>query len=689
MSKHLGDYDAGNVIYGKFSTYQPSTGAAFALAGTPALSVYKDNSTTQSTAGITLTASFDSVTGLNHFTIDTSADGSFYADGSNFDIVITTGTVDSVSVVGTVVASFTLRKSSALKPTTAARTLDVASTGEAGIDFANVNLPVGAVPALGILDNGTAQAATSTTLQLRSAATFGDDTIIGAIVLAFGSTQGYWQVRQITDYVSSTDTATVDAWQVTPSGTITYLVIAAPPALAALPAVNVTQVDGAALDTHDAGSFPADVRSYGGTAGTFSGGRPEVNVSHAAGTAWNSGGIGAATLAADTITAAKIAADAGTEIATAVWASATRTLTALDEDDTTIDLDAAIRAAIGMAAANLDTQIGTLATASVLATVATYLDTEIAAIMAVTDKLDTTLQPQSGSAGYQFTEIALALAGAGGGLTVQDIVDGVWDEPMASHLSGGSTGASLNGAGSAGDPWTTALPGAYGAGTAGNIVGNNLDALISTRAAASALATVDTVVDAIQAKTDNLPTDPADESLIIAATDAIMTRLGAPAGVSVSADVAAVKTQTAAIEVDTQDIQGRLPAALVGGRMDASAGAMAANVITAASTAADYVTEVQNGLATAAALATVGGNVDAILVDTAEIGVAGAGLTALASAANLATVATYIDTEVAAIKAKTDSLTFTVAGKVDANTLYVNGTQVGGNGQPGTEWGPA
>lgn len=41
-------------------------------------------------------------------------------------------------------------------------------------------------------------------------------------------------------------------------------------------------------------------------------------------------------------------------------------------------------------------------------------------------------------------------------------------------------------------------------------------------------------------------------------------RLGAPAGASVSADVAAVKTQTAAIETDTQDLQGRLPAALTG-----------------------------------------------------------------------------------------------------------------------------
>jgi len=44
--------------------------------------------------------------------------------------------------------------------------------------------------------------------------------------------------------------------------------------------------------------------------------------------------------------------------------------------------------------------------------------------------------------------------------------------------------------------------------------------------------------------------------------------------------------------------------------------------------------------------------------------------------------------DVAAIKAKTDSLTFTVAGQVDANIQSVNDVTVTGNGQPGTEWGP-
>lgn len=56
--------------------------------------------------------------------------------------------------------------------------------------------------------------------------------------------------------------------------------------------------------------------------------------------------------------------------------------------------------------------------------------------------------------------------------------------------------------------------------------------------------------------------------------------------------------------------------------------------------------------------------------------------------ADVAAVAGYIDTEVAAIKAKTDSLTFTVAGQVDANIQSVNDVTVNGNGSAGTPWGP-
>ena len=106
MSKYLGDFTAGDVIDFKFTTFRPSTGAPFTLAGSPVVSVYKDNDLTQTTTGVALTVDFDSVTGLNHVRVTTT--DAFYANGSEFECVITTGTVDSVSVVGSCVGRFTL-----------------------------------------------------------------------------------------------------------------------------------------------------------------------------------------------------------------------------------------------------------------------------------------------------------------------------------------------------------------------------------------------------------------------------------------------------------------------------------------------------------------------------------------------------------------------------------------------------
>jgi hypothetical protein len=67
--------------------------------------------------------------------------------------------------------------------------------------------------------------------------------------------------------------------------------------------------------------------------------------------------------------------------------------------------------------------------------------------------------------------------------TVGAIADQVWDELLSGHSVSGSTGEALTASGGAGDPWITALPGAYSAGQAGYIVGNaatvNADALLN------------------------------------------------------------------------------------------------------------------------------------------------------------------------------------------------------------------
>ena len=59
--------------------------------------------------------------------------------------------------------------------------------------------------------------------------------------------------------------------------------------------------------------------------------------------------------------------------------------------------------------------------------------------------------------------------------------DVIWNDLTADHQIVGSMGKALTDAGSAGDPWGTALPGVYASGTAGNILGGRLDVLVSSR----------------------------------------------------------------------------------------------------------------------------------------------------------------------------------------------------------------
>lgn len=239
-----GDIALGDTIDIKFTTVG-ADGAPATLAGSPAVAAYVGNGTTEITAGITLTVDFDARTGLHNLRVVASS-GNGFAAGSDVDLVITAGTVGGTSVVGYKVASFSIEKRSALRPTTAGRTLDVASTGEAGIDLANVNLPNGPLPFLGIFDNGTAQSVTATTLVARAAAP--DNSVApGMTLFAFGSTQGYWQ-SVIIDSVSA-DTLTHAGWPIaTPSGTITYFVLGTPQASAATPIpANVRQINGVAV----------------------------------------------------------------------------------------------------------------------------------------------------------------------------------------------------------------------------------------------------------------------------------------------------------------------------------------------------------------------------------------------------------------------------------------------------------
>ena len=176
---YIGDFRLAETFDTKFCTVT-TTGAPTTLAGTPVISAYVGNSVTQITAGITLTVDFDSVTGLHNVrVVATGANG--YATASNYQLVITTGTVGGTSVVGYVVAEFSIENRSALMPTVAARTIDVSAGGEAGVDWANIGSP--------------------TTAQNLSATNIDVDQIVASVSGAVGSVTG--AVGSVTGAVGS------------------------------------------------------------------------------------------------------------------------------------------------------------------------------------------------------------------------------------------------------------------------------------------------------------------------------------------------------------------------------------------------------------------------------------------------------------------------------------------------------
>lgn len=163
----------------------------------------------------------------------------------------------------------------------------------------------------------------------------------------------------------------------------------------------------------------------------------------------------------------------------------------------------------------------------------------------------------TGAVGSVTGNVGGNVTGSVGSLASQaktDVENSAWDAVLANHLTAGSTGAGLNAAGSAGDPWSTPLPGAYGAGTAGKIVGDNLNATVSSR---STYAGTDT------AGTTTLLTRV--PGTVQPQTGDSFARLGAPAGASVSADIAQVESNVVSIPTAAQNADKVLGRNIAGG----------------------------------------------------------------------------------------------------------------------------
>jgi hypothetical protein len=203
---HVGDFVPGRTVRG----YWPSNGAdgaSITRATNGTISVYKDGNTTQSTTGVTDTEDFDSLTGVHLVAIDTSADATFYSSGSDFAVVLSAATIDG-KTVNTPLFSFSLK-----------------NRYQAGV-----------------IASGTAAAGAAGSLTL-AATSLADDVINGGTLMIVAGT-GVGQARTITDWVDSTNVATVSPnWTVTPDNTSVYDLFAGPPATTTnLPDVNVASM---------------------------------------------------------------------------------------------------------------------------------------------------------------------------------------------------------------------------------------------------------------------------------------------------------------------------------------------------------------------------------------------------------------------------------------------------------------
>ena len=357
--------------------------------------VIKINGTSQTARDIGASVLLSSGTGTGQVNLALGRVGINWGDVTNQSTVVnlssttisTSQAIGSVSgAVGSVTANVTVGGYAAgqapLQPTVAGRTLDVTTTGEAGIDWANIGSPTSTVDLSGTTIS-TAQVVASVTGSVGSVTGNVGGNVVGSVASVTGNVGG-----NVTGSVGSIlNPASI--WDALTSG------------LTTVGSIGKLLVD----------NINATISSRS---------------SHTAADVWS--------VATRTLTSFG-------SLATDVWSVATRTLTSganiVLAKGTGVtgfnDLDAAgVRSAVGLASANLDTQLDALPTA---------------------------------------LENAIA----------------VWDEDAADHLVLGTTGKKLNDLSSGADPWATAVPGSYSAGTAGYILGTNLNATISSRLASSAI----------------------------------------------------------------------------------------------------------------------------------------------------------------------------------------------------------
>ncbi len=357
---YSGDIALGATIDIQFTTRSFTTGAPTTLSGSPAVSAYVDNGTTELTAGITLSVDFDSRTGLNNVRVVASG-GNGFAAATNVSLVITAGTVGGVSVVGEVIGGFSIQNR---------------------------------VSNMTAID-GQATAGNNATLNLKQ--------------------------------------------------------------------LNIVNSAGDAIVASSTGSNGKGINASGNGSGAGLSATGGATGNGVIATAGASGGVG---------------------------------LGGISTTDNGIQGFSSN--AEGIYGVSLGTAAGIRAASSSGHGFSAEGGTNKDGIRALGNGAGSGISATSGNTGHGIKATGgsssgdgfnVSAAGSGldinaansniGGLTLSptdlaDIADAVWDELIAGHLGAGSTGAALNSASAGGDPWSTALPGAYASGTAGHIIGTAL-----------------------------------------------------------------------------------------------------------------------------------------------------------------------------------------------------------------------
>ncbi len=327
---YLGDFAYQATVDFMWSS-NAADGSSITRATNGTISVYKGNSTTQTTTGVTDTEDFDALTGIHHCRIVTT--DAFYAVGNNYMVVLSAATIDG-KTVNAVLAQFSIENRRALADVVRWNGTAVAAPHTAGYPAVTIKDGTGTgeidtASGKVLLQDGALTASVVATGAIDADALAADaGTEIGTAVWATGS-------RTLTAATNVTSTGA-----------------AVPITAGGLVSADVTAISTDTTAANNAEAF-FDGTGYAGTNNVI----PTVTTVNG--------------LAANSITAAALAADAGAEIADAVWDEATAghagagtTGKALTDANNGTPLDAAgMRGAMGLASANLDTQLDAIPTA--------------------------------------------------------------------------------------------------------------------------------------------------------------------------------------------------------------------------------------------------------------------------------------------------------------------------------------